>query len=72
MTSINRSDDLPGPVPSDIIDAVKKIEEYAFQKTTRDDWAIGNITCRAGAQKLLTAHRKLLDKFDKIKMILKE
>jgi len=54
-------------VPEEIIDAVKKIEAFAKSKTNRDDWAIGDITCRRGAQRILEDYNKLLTKINKQK-----
>jgi hypothetical protein len=39
--------------PKEIIDAVKLIESWAKQQTDRDDWAIGEIACRKGFERLL-------------------
>jgi len=54
-------------VPEEIIEAVKKIEAFARNTTTRDDWAIGDITCRRGAQRLLDNYNKLLNRQSKTK-----
>lgn len=39
--------------PKDIVDAVKLIENWVKQQTNRDDWAIGEIACRRGFERLL-------------------
>ena len=44
--------------PVEIINAVKLIEEWVTQQTNRDDWAIGNVACRKGFEKLLKNKKK--------------
>jgi hypothetical protein len=39
--------------PVEIIEAVKLIEDWAKKQTDRDDWAIGEIACRKGFERLL-------------------
>jgi hypothetical protein len=39
--------------PPEIIKAVKLIENWAKKQTDRDDWAIGEIACRKGFERLL-------------------
>lgn len=39
--------------PEEIIDAVKLIENWVKKQTDRDDWAIGEIACRKGFERLL-------------------
>lgn len=39
--------------PKEIVDAVKLIENWVRQQTDRDDWAIGEIACRKGFERLL-------------------
>lgn len=39
--------------PKKIIDAVKLIEDWVKKQTDRDDWAIGEIACRKGFERLL-------------------
>lgn len=39
--------------PKEIIEAVKLIENWAKQQTDRDDWAIGEIACRKGFERLM-------------------
>lgn len=53
-------------VPVKILKAVKAIEEYAAKMTDRDDWAIGNITCRRGAERLQLQYKQLLEKYNNI------
>ena len=49
-TKNSRADNKP---PKEIVDAVKLIENWAKQQTNRDDWAIGEIACRKGFERLL-------------------
>lgn len=69
---MNNIPDITSDVPQDIIEAVKKIEEYTSKRTTRNDWAIGNITCRKGAERLLERYNKIVTKLNKLEQILKE
>jgi hypothetical protein len=49
-------DQKPGKLvkpPAEIIEAVKLIENWAKKQTDRDDWAIGQIACRKGFERLL-------------------
>lgn len=39
--------------PAQIIEAIKLIEDWAKKQTDRDDWAIGQIACRKGFERLL-------------------
>lgn len=39
--------------PREVVDAVKLIENWVKQQTDRDDWAIGEIACRKGFERLL-------------------
>ena len=64
--------DFTREIPEDIKEAVKKIEAYTASKTYRDDWAIGNITCRKGAERLFKQNRELIEKLNKIQQTLKE
>lgn len=64
--------DFTREIPDDIKEAVIKIEEYTAKKTHRDDWAIGNITCRKGAERLLRQYKELVQKLNKIEQTLKE
>jgi hypothetical protein len=43
------------PVPQEIKDAVRLIENWTKMQTMRDDWAIGGICCRAGAERQIRA-----------------
>jgi predicted metal-dependent TIM-barrel fold hydrolase len=43
----------PIEIPNEIIEAVRLIETWAAKQTVRDDWAIGNICCRKGAERLM-------------------
>jgi len=49
-------------VPPEIVAAVELIEKWAAKQTTRDDWAIGNICCRKGAERLKRELEKLKKK----------
>lgn len=52
-------------VPKEVVDAVKLIEKWAAKQTTRDDWAIGGICCRKGAERLQRQYDELLKKLKK-------
>lgn len=43
--------------PSDVIKAIKKVEEWTSSQTDRDDWAIGGLACRKGFERLLKMYR---------------
>jgi Ethanolamine utilization protein EutJ (predicted chaperonin) len=49
-------------VPPEIVKAVKLIEKWATKQTMRDDWAIGGICCRKGAERLKRELEKLKNK----------
>jgi dissimilatory sulfite reductase (desulfoviridin) alpha/beta subunit len=50
---LNQKRDKPIKPPAEIIKAVKLIEDWAKKQTDRDDWAIGEISCRKGFERLL-------------------
>ena len=44
-------------VPKKVINAVKTIEDWTRKQTSRDDWAIGDIACRRGFERLLKLNK---------------
>jgi hypothetical protein len=46
-------------VPAEVKIAVAIIENWANKQTPRDDWAIGGICCRRGAERLIKENKKL-------------
>jgi 23S rRNA C2498 (ribose-2'-O)-methylase RlmM len=49
------------PVPQEVQDAVCLIENWAKINNLRDDWAIGGICCRAGAERRRLAMQKIIN-----------
>jgi hypothetical protein len=45
--------------PIEIVNAVKTIEKWAKKQTKRDDWAIGEIACRKGFERVLKMYNDL-------------
>jgi len=46
-------------VPEKVIKAVKTIEDWTKKQTSRDDWAIGDIACRRGFERLLKLNKNI-------------
>jgi hypothetical protein len=46
-------------VPKKVINAVKTIEDWTKKQTSRDDWAIGDIACRRGFERLLKLNKNI-------------
>lgn len=46
-------------VPEKVVKAVKTIEDWAKKQTSRDDWAIGDIACRRGFERLLKLNKNI-------------
>ena len=46
-------------VPDKVIRAVKTIEDWTKKQTSRDDWAIGDIACRRGFERLLKLNKRI-------------
>jgi hypothetical protein len=46
-------------VPEKVIKAVKIIEDWTKKQTSRDDWAIGDIACRRGFERLLKLNKNI-------------
>lgn len=50
---------IPNLPPAEIIEAAKLIESWTKRQTLRDDWAIGGVACRAGAERAATDLRDM-------------
>jgi hypothetical protein len=46
-------------VPEKVIKAVKIIEDWTKKQTSRDDWAIGDVACRRGFERLLKLNKNI-------------
>jgi hypothetical protein len=46
-------------VPEKVVKAVKTIEDWTKKQTSRDDWAIGDIACRRGFERLLKLNKNI-------------
>lgn len=53
--------------PPEIIQAVRMIEEWTTQRTTRNDWVMGRIGCRKGMEQLMRDNAKLKDENEQLK-----
>jgi hypothetical protein len=43
--------------PEYVVECVKTIEKWASSQTKRDDWAIGDLACRKGFERLLEMYK---------------
>ena len=59
LKEIGNTDSNMTIVPKKVIEAVKIIEDWTKKQTSRDDWAIGDIACRRGFERLLKLNKNI-------------